>query len=146
MKQNITQPRPYKSQLTLAQRKEEYQRIMKKYHDRIPVVCERSPKSYSLPTATKIKYLIPRDLTLGQFMYIIRKQINLAPEQAIFMVVDNKILSATSLMSAIYEKNHDQDGFLYITYTGENTFGAGSPYTTSIITAFEIAGETTLLP
>jgi hypothetical protein len=26
-------------------------------------------------------------------------------------------------MSAVYEKNKDPDGFLYITYSGENTFG-----------------------
>ena len=27
-------------------------------------------------------------------------------------------------MSAIYEERKDEDGFLYITYSGENTFGA----------------------
>jgi GABA(A) receptor-associated protein len=28
-----------------------------------------------------------------------------------------------ALMSAIYEENKDADGFLYMTYSGENTFG-----------------------
>ncbi|XP_040255073.1 uncharacterized protein [Aegilops tauschii subsp. strangulata] len=28
-----------------------------------------------------------------------------------------------ALMSAIYEENKDEDGFLYMTYSGENTFG-----------------------
>ena len=27
------------------------------------------------------------------------------------------------LMSTIYEEQKDEDGFLYITYSGENTFG-----------------------
>lgn len=27
-------------------------------------------------------------------------------------------------MSSIYEDHKDEDGFLYITYSGENTFGA----------------------
>lgn len=27
-------------------------------------------------------------------------------------------------MSAVYEERKDEDGFLYITYSGENTFGA----------------------
>jgi hypothetical protein len=31
---------------------------------------------------------------------------------------------AASLMSAIYEENKDEDGFLYMTYSGENTFGS----------------------
>lgn len=30
---------------------------------------------------------------------------------------------AAALMSAIYEENKDEDGFLYMTYSGENTFG-----------------------
>ena len=32
-------------------------------------------------------------------------------------------LFAAALMSAIYEENKDEDGFLYMTYSGENTFG-----------------------
>ncbi|XP_061372718.1 ADP-ribosylation factor-like protein 2 [Gastrolobium bilobum] len=31
---------------------------------------------------------------------------------------------ASALMSAIYEENKDDDGFLYMTYSGENTFGS----------------------
>jgi hypothetical protein len=30
---------------------------------------------------------------------------------------------AAALMSAIYEEHKDDDGFLYMTYSGENTFG-----------------------
>ncbi len=33
-------------------------------------------------------------------------------------------LRAAALMSSIYEDHKDEDGFLYITYSGENTFGA----------------------
>jgi hypothetical protein len=29
-------------------------------------------------------------------------------------------------MSSVYEDHKDEDGFLYITYSGENTFGASS--------------------
>lgn len=30
---------------------------------------------------------------------------------------------SAALMSSIYEENKDEDGFLYMTYSGENTFG-----------------------
>jgi GABA(A) receptor-associated protein len=33
------------------------------------------------------------------------------------------LVAAAALMSAIYEENKDEDGFLYMTYSGENTFG-----------------------
>jgi GABA(A) receptor-associated protein len=35
----------------------------------------------------------------------------------------NVVVPAAALMSAIYEENKDEDGFLYMTYSGENTFG-----------------------
>ena len=31
--------------------------------------------------------------------------------------------AAGAVMSAIYEEKKDEDGFLYVTYSGENTFG-----------------------
>ena len=36
--------------------------------------------------------------------------------------VDSRLLAA-ALMSSIYEDHKDEDGFLYVTYSGENTFG-----------------------
>lgn len=33
------------------------------------------------------------------------------------------VFIAAAMMSAIYEENKDEDGFLYMTYSGENTFG-----------------------
>jgi len=32
---------------------------------------------------------VPADLTVGQFVYVIRKRIRVSPEQAIFMFVRN---------------------------------------------------------
>lgn len=34
-----------------------------------------------------------------------------------------EISTTAAMMSAIYEENKDEDGFLYMTYSGENTFG-----------------------
>ena len=66
---------------------------------------------------------MPADLTVGQFIYVIRKRIKLPPERAIFIFVDNVIPPTAALMSTVYEVRKDEDGFLYITYSGENTFG-----------------------
>ena len=88
------------------------------------MICERSNKSTSgLQDIDKKKYLVPADLTVGQFIYVIRKRIKLPPEKAIFIFVDNVIPPTASLMSAVYEVQKDEDGFLYVTYSGENTFG-----------------------
>ena len=79
---------------------------------------------------------MPSDLTVGQFCYVIRKRIKLAPEKAIFIFVNEVLPPTAALMSSIYEEHKDEDGFLYITYAptkmlseltsryaGENTFG-----------------------
>ena len=97
-------------------------RILQKYPDRIPIICEKSQNS-DIPEIEKKKYLVPGDLTVGQFIFIIRKRVDLPPERAIFLFVNGMIPPTAVLMSVIYNENRDKDGFLYITYSGENTFG-----------------------
>lgn len=60
---------------------------------------------------------------MGQFVYVIRKRIKLSPEKAIFIFVNNALPPTAAMMSAIYEEHKDTDSFLYVTYSGENTFG-----------------------
>ncbi|KAL2646408.1 hypothetical protein AAZV13_05G053600 [Glycine max] len=74
-------------------------------------------------TQTVSRYLVPADLTVGQFVYVIRKRIKLSAEKAIFIFVDNVLPPTGAIMSAIYDEKKDEDGFLYVTYSGENTFG-----------------------
>jgi GABA(A) receptor-associated protein len=58
---------------------------------------------------------VPADLTVGQFVYVIRQRIKLSPEKAIFIFVDEVLPPTVALMSSIYEEHKDEDGFLYIT-------------------------------
>ncbi|KAI9041522.1 autophagy-related protein 8 [Aspergillus affinis] len=112
----------FKDEHPFEKRKAEAERIRQKYADRIPVICEKVEKS-DIATIDKKKYLVPADLTVGQFVYVIRKRIKLSPEKAIFIFVDEVLPPTAALMSSIYEEHKDEDGFLYITYSGENTFG-----------------------
>ncbi|CAI0498577.1 unnamed protein product, partial [Linum tenue] len=52
-----------------------------------------------------------------------KKKIKLSAEKAIFIFVDNVLPPTGAIMSSIYEEKKDEDGFLYVTYSGENTFG-----------------------
>jgi GABA(A) receptor-associated protein len=108
--------------LLLEKRKSEAERIRAKYPDRVPVICEKADRS-DIPDIDKKKYLVPADLTVGQFHYVIRKRIKLAPEKALFLFCSNSIPPNASLMSTVYEEQKDEDGFLYIQYSGESTFG-----------------------
>ena len=105
-------------------RKSEADRIRSKYPDRVPVICEKAERS-DVPDIDKKKYLVPADLTVGQFHYVIRKRIKLAPEKALFLFCANTIPPNPALMSTVYEEHKDEDGFLYVQYSGESTFGNG---------------------
>ena len=68
------------------------------------MICEKVEKS-DIATIDKKKYLVPADLTVGQFVYVIRKRIKLSPEKAIFIFVDEVLPPTAALMSSIYEEH-----------------------------------------
>ena len=110
---------------SLEKRKAEAQKIFQKYRGtRIPVIVERSASSAkTVPLIDKKKYLVPRDMGFGQFIHIIRKRIKLAPNQAIFLYVNNVLPASSVTMSELYEQHKSSDDFLYAIYAGETTFG-----------------------
>ncbi|KAF3963944.1 hypothetical protein CMV_011719 [Castanea mollissima] len=112
----------FKQEHDFEKRRAEAARIREKYPDRIPVIVEKAERS-DIPNIDKKKYLVPADLTVGQFVYVIRKRIKLSAEKAIFIFVDNVLPPTGAIMSTIYDDKRDGDGFLYVTYSGENTFG-----------------------
>eukprot|EP01063_Lacrimia_lanifica_P006362 TRINITY_DN1384_c2_g3_i1.p1 TRINITY_DN1384_c2_g3~~TRINITY_DN1384_c2_g3_i1.p1 ORF type:complete len:123 (+),score=67.07 TRINITY_DN1384_c2_g3_i1:67-435(+) len=112
----------YKEDRTLEARKAESEKILKKYPERIPVICEKHPQS-DVPDIDKSKFLVPMDLNVGQFIYVVRKRIKLAPEKALFLFIDGMLPPTAALMQSLYNDSRDEDGFLYIKYSGESTFG-----------------------
>lgn len=112
----------FKQQHTLDQRTHESSKIRAKYPDRIPVVVEKAPNS-QIQDIDKRKFLVPNDISVAQFMWIIRRRIQLPAEKAIFLFVGKVLPQSSASMGQIYQEHRDDDGFLYIAYSGENTFG-----------------------
>ena len=115
---------------TIEKRVAEYKTMIKKYPEKIPIVCEKY-KGYSVPDLYHFKYfcntnryLVPNDLTSDKFMLVVRKQIQLPKDQALFLFVNGKeTLKSGTLMLEVYESKKDTDGFLYIAYSTENVLG-----------------------
>lgn len=99
-------------------------RLISHYPERIPVIVGRS-NIRNTPDIDKHKFIVPRDITFGNFMVELRKHIpNLDPHTGIFFFLSDSTLPQTSaVMSTLYEKHKSPDGFLYLTYSCENTFG-----------------------
>ncbi len=104
-------------------RLKESEKMLQKYPNKIPVIIGKLDSDKSLPLIEKNKYLIPSDIAISQLMYIVRRQMKLSSEQALFLFIHHSIYTSKTLISEIYEKYKNKDGFLYITYAGENTFG-----------------------
>jgi GABA(A) receptor-associated protein len=114
----------YKQRVPLTQRVVEASKIRQRFPGRIPVIVEKAERSSSdIPDIDKSKFLVPVDLSFGQFVYVIRKRMMLSPDKAIFLFVNNVLIASSTFMGEVYSNYADSDGFLYVIYNGESTFG-----------------------
>eukprot|EP00434_Breviolum_minutum_P016744 symbB.v1.2.014767.t1/scaffold1084.1/size139254/6 len=122
-----------KETVPFEKRAAEAQRILSKYPDRVPVICEKAQRS-NLPEIEKKKFLVPGSMLCGEFKYIVHKHIQqaangtgLAADQVIYLFTSSGRSTATvktgEMMSEIYDRYKSDDGFLYIAYSAENTLG-----------------------
>ncbi|KAL6339947.1 hypothetical protein AAG906_035038 [Vitis piasezkii] len=112
----------FKDEFSYEERLEESRDIIAKYPDRVPVIAERYSKT-DLPDMEKKKFLVPRDMSVGQFIHILSIRLHLTPGKALFVFVENTLPQTASLMDTVYESFKDEDGFLYMSYSSEKTFG-----------------------
>lgn len=111
----------FKLKYSIKKRTQESKRLLCEYPERIPVICEKL--EYTRITVNPSKLLIPRTMTIAQLNNIIRTKIKLTNALSIFLFIQKDILCPMCVMEEIYENYKDDDGFLYIQYTTENTFG-----------------------
>ena len=116
-------PKPFKEEFTLEERAKESAAMIASYPDRIPVIVEKFSRS-NLPEMEKRKYLVPCNMPVGQFIFILRSRLHLSPGTALFVFVNNTLPQTAQLMGSVYESYKDEgDGFLYLCYSSEKTFG-----------------------
>jgi GABA(A) receptor-associated protein len=96
-------------------------RMKQKYPDRIPVIVEAV--NAQTPQIKKNKFLVPKDVSVGKLIYEIRRYTQVSAEEALFVFVNNTLISTSSLIEQVYEKHKDVDQFMYLVYSLENTFG-----------------------
>tara|TARA_B110000858_G_scaffold196803_1_gene256523 strand:+ start:2379 stop:2726 length:348 start_codon:yes stop_codon:yes gene_type:complete len=112
----------FKSNTSIEERRVQSISIMKKHPDRIPVYVYKHQKS-KYDDIKKHKFLVPFDITVGSFIYIIRKQMSLKSDQCIFVFIGGILPPTSSLMSQVYKEHADEDGFLYVAFSHESVFG-----------------------
>ncbi|XP_053133918.1 microtubule-associated proteins 1A/1B light chain 3C-like [Hemicordylus capensis] len=116
---------PFKHTKPFVARKSEVAAIRIKFPSKLPVILERYHKEKSLPALNKIKFLVPQELTMGQFVTIIRNRMSLGSSQAFYFLVDgnHSLASMSATMAEVYAAYQDEDGFLYMAYASQEMFG-----------------------
>lgn len=120
-----------KEEIPFEQRVAECHSIRAKYPNRLPVVCEKANRS-DLPAIKKKKFLVPMNMLVGEFKYILHQHINSSAEgndikllrgKTIYIFVNNIVPGTGLQMHELYEMYKDEDGYLYMEYSCESCFG-----------------------
>jgi GABA(A) receptor-associated protein len=124
---------------TFEQKKYYSNNLLYKYPDRIPLIIEKNENII----LENYKYLLPKNINMSQFISIIRTKMNIASKQALFTFVKSSstesynsskesynsstesyvLIPMNESIENIYNIHKNEDGFLYIKFGIENTFG-----------------------
>ena len=114
----------YRRTHTFEERREAAAAVRRQHPHRVPVVCQPAATS-KLQAPCKTRYLVPRALAVQQFLFVVRRNAKLSSQEALFLFAgdDYTLTSGTMTIGDLDENRRDADGFVYIFYAEENTFG-----------------------
>jgi len=95
--------------------------ILKLHKNKVPVIINIS--DHSSIKLEKLKYIVPKDITIQQFHCILNKYIKNNEKESLILFINNNLPITTESVGNMYNEHKDKDGFLYITLRKENTFG-----------------------
>ena len=109
----------YKSTYTLAERQQQSQHISDRHPSKVPVIVYHMKE-----LMINERFLVPKDFTIAQFMKQYSQKVHLDSTKSHIMFINNTLPCSSATLGPLYISNQDEDGFLYIIVTTENTFGA----------------------
>lgn len=68
--------------------------------------------------------MVPQEVTMSQFISILRNRMKISHTKALFLLIDNRSMPSLSrTIAELYNDYRNEDGFLYITYASQDVFG-----------------------
>jgi GABA(A) receptor-associated protein len=100
--------------LSLEKRKEYSADLMRDNPLRVPILVSSENGKLKLKTQ---EFLVPKQLKIIHFTATLRRSMNLDPENAIYLYIDNHMIKQDRHIAEIYDQYKNEDGFLYINVT-----------------------------
>jgi GABA(A) receptor-associated protein len=114
----------YKDKFSFIDRANKSISIRTAHENYVPVIMQKfAASNVNVPDLKKQKYLIKSTDKFSLLFNTVRSNLKLPKDKALFFYVNNKIINQNDLMSEVDNKHSDADGFLYVYYTLESTFG-----------------------
>ena len=100
----------------LLKRKKEFENLLKNNPNCVPVIIEKKIDS-NLEKCDKTNFLVPKEFSADQFIFLLRKRLDLTKEQNLFLTSNENLINGEIKFYEIYSKFKNEDGFLYISYS-----------------------------
>ncbi len=108
----------YKNKFSYKERQKTSAEILEKYNNRKPIIIYYDEKQINY------KFLMLDSHTVSILLINLKKRLELNKEDSIFLFINKSIIPCpTDSIFNLYNKHKDDDGYLYIDVTKENTFG-----------------------
>merc|ERR1712150_54010 len=115
---------PFKERRPADVRAEEASNIRQRFPSKVPVIVERYKKEKELPRLDRVKFLVPQELSVSQFVVVVRSRMMIRPSQSLHFIVGGKQVPSMQMSVAeLYHRCQDEDNFLYMTYASTEMFG-----------------------
>ena len=116
-KKSLNKTKQFKFKKNLStERIQTYKLLVKKYPDKIPVICEKDPDCDDLEEVNKTKYIVNKDWNINQILFLLKEETNFSSE--ICLKINDEIIDESEITENVYEKYKDkEDNFLYCFYS-----------------------------
>lgn len=110
--------------MSIEERKSLSDNLMKKHTGKVPIIVSTYRTRNTEEFLKKHKYMASKDLTMRQLAFQIRRYItDISQHDALFYFVSNTPIGMEQSIWDLYNEHKNDDGFLYITCSKEETFG-----------------------
>lgn len=97
--------------------------IREKYTDRVPVILVPVRNTIS-QDKKPLKFLVPKELSFGQFAATVRKHLNASTSGLYFFIGNSKSIPMSNTLMAVIDLEYSSSNdYLYIYYDVEASFG-----------------------